>query len=105
MLTIPPQVLICLVKKIGDLSSKILPPAIYEEMDVIHTSLLHELQSKGEGDKETLEKLHKNRVRMLESYLAVTNIALQQVAKQTCTSNVPINSSIRDKAGMMFCPC
>lgn len=30
----------CIVKNI----------AIYEEMDAIHTSLLHELQSKGEGE-------------------------------------------------------
>ena len=39
-------------KKIEDVSLKILPPTVYKEMDAIHTSLLHELQSKGDSDKE-----------------------------------------------------
>ncbi len=89
-----------LQKKIEDVSSKMMPPSVYVKMAAIHTTLLHELQPKGDGDRETSHKLHKNQVGMLKSDLAVTNIALQQVAEQTCTSSIPINPSIRKITGI-----
>lgn len=87
-------------KKIAAVSSKMISPSVYVHMEAVHTSLLHELESKGDGDREISDKIKHDQLEMLQSDLATTKIALQQVAEQTCTSNVPINPSVREVAGM-----
>jgi hypothetical protein len=49
----------------------------------IHTSLLHELESKGDGERDISDKIQSDQLGMLKSDLAMSNIALQQVAEHT----------------------
>ena len=87
-------------KRVENLSSTMLPPSVHVQMSAIHTELLHELGSKGKNDKETSQKLWQLEVEMLKSDLSVKTMALQQVAEETCKSNTPINSLVREVAGM-----
>ena len=87
-------------KKVENISASVLPPSVHVEVAAIHTELLHELQSKGDGDRETSEYLHQLDVGMLKSDLAGKTLALQHMVEETCTSIVPINQSVREVAGM-----
>jgi hypothetical protein len=61
-------------KKNEDATLKMLPPMVHQEMAAIHTSLPHEVQSKGKGKRAKLDELHELQVEMLTSDLAVTKI-------------------------------
>ena len=68
---------------------------VFFEMAAIHTSLLYELESKGDTEREISDKIQSDQLGMLMSDLAMSNIDINKWQSiPTCTSNVPINHSV-----------